>query len=74
MKLTDGLKKQLEQAKSKEEAKEIIEKARMLKDDELDAVSGGHMMWGRTCRICGGLLGNDPDIPDSLKCHCEKFC
>ena len=43
MKLIGELKKQVEETKSKEEAKEIIEKAGMqLTDEELDNVTGGH--------------------------------
>ena len=43
MKLIGNLKKQVEETKNKEEAKEVIEKAGMeLTDDELDQVAGGH--------------------------------
>ncbi len=42
MKLIGNLKKQVEETKNKEEAKEVIEKAGMeLTDDELDQVAGG---------------------------------
>ena len=42
MKLTGNLKKQVEQAKSKDEARDLIENAGMLLDDgELSAVAGG---------------------------------
>ncbi len=42
MKLIGNLKKQVEETTSKEEAKEVIEKAGMeLTDEELDKVSGG---------------------------------
>ena len=42
MKLVGNLKKQVEETKNKEEAKEVIEKAGMeLTDDELDQVAGG---------------------------------
>ncbi len=42
MKLIGNLKKQIEETKNKEEAKEVIEKAGMeLTDDELDYVVGG---------------------------------
>ena len=42
MKLTGDLKKKVEQTQTKEEAKEAIKKAGMLlKDDELEQVSGG---------------------------------
>ena len=42
MKLIGNLKKQVEETNSKEEAKEIIEKAGMqLTDEELDNVAGG---------------------------------
>ena len=42
MKLIGNLKKQVEETKNKEEAKEAIEKAGMeLTDEELDQVAGG---------------------------------
>ena len=42
MKLIGNLKNQVENAKSKEEAKDLIERAGIsLTDDELDMVSGG---------------------------------
>ena len=42
MKLTGNLKKQVEQATSKEEARSLIEQAGMeLTDDELEMVAGG---------------------------------
>ena len=42
MKLIGELKKQVEETKNKEEAKEVIEKAGMeLTDEELDQVTGG---------------------------------
>ncbi len=42
MKLIGDLKKQVENTKNKEEAKEVIEKAGMeLSDEELDQVTGG---------------------------------
>ena len=45
MKLIGNLKKQVEETKNKEEAKEVIEKAGMkLTDEELDQVTGG---WGK---------------------------
>ncbi len=48
MELTGDLKKQVEQAESKEEKKRIIEKAGiLLTDEEVDDVSGGH---GRNVR------------------------
>ncbi len=43
MKLIGNLKKQVEETKNKEEAKEVIEKAGMeLTDEELDQVAGGN--------------------------------
>ncbi len=44
MKLIGNLKKQVEETKNKEEAKEVIEKAGMeLTDEELDLVTGGEI-------------------------------
>ena len=57
MKLVGNLKKQVEETTSKEEAKEVIEKAGMeLTDEELDNVSGG----------C-----NNDDDDDNTKCSCN---
>ena len=42
-------------------------------DEDLEKVSGGQMMWGRTCKICGGIIGNDPQIPDGLRCTCDPL-
>ena len=44
MKLTDEMKEQLKNAETKEQAKDMLEKAGIeLSDDELDDVSGGLM-------------------------------
>ena len=57
MKLVGELKKQVEETKNKEEAKELIENAGMLlTDDELDNVAGG-----------GGKPGECDCSPN--KCH-----
>ena len=45
----------------------------ILNDSELEQVSGGNMMWGRRCKICGGVINNDPDTPDDLRCHCNEY-
>ena len=51
MKLIGNLKKQVEETKNKEEAKEVIEKAGMeLTDEELDKVAGGFTGQARTCQ------------------------
>ena len=72
MKLWGNLKKEVDNIDTKEGKKEAIKKAGMvLSDSELKQVSGGHMMWAKTCKICGGIIGNDPDIPDGLRCHCN---
>ena len=45
MKLVGELKKQVEETNNKKEAKELIEKAGMqLTDDELDNITGGHVV------------------------------
>ena len=45
MKLVGDLKKQVEETKNKEEAKELIEKAGMqLTDDKLDNITGGGVL------------------------------
>ncbi len=57
MKLTGNLKKKVEAAESRDEAKRAIESAGMLlTDDELDAVNGGdgatHQMMTAWCPLC----------------------
>ena len=49
-----------------------LEGKKKLDNDDLKKISGGHMMWAKTCKICGGIIGNDPDIPDGLRCHCNE--
>ena len=69
MKLIGNLKKQVEETKNKEEAKEVIEKAGMeLTDDELDLVAGGGptgFFWEKYyCNKChknSGIKGADCD-------------
>ena len=56
MKLIGNLKKQVEETKNKEEAKEVIEKAGMeLTDEELDQVAGGEirLFINPKCDLCG---------------------
>ena len=68
MKLIGNLKKQVEETKNKEEAKEVIEKAGMeLTDEELDQVAGGLAGSGRIyyCDQCHKNSG-----PEGEKCSC----
>ena len=58
MKLIGNLKKKVENAQTKEEARDAIKKAGMLLDDELEAVSGG-----------GGFIPNSFADYDSI---CQK--
>ena len=44
-----------------------------LTTEELDQVSGGATSFGKCCRRCGGIITNDPLMPDELKCHCRKI-
>ena len=54
MKLIGDLKKQVEQAKNKEEAKDIIKNAGMLlTDSELDEITDASFFWGVTPRTYG---------------------
>ena len=63
MKLIGNLKKQVEETKNKEEAKEVIEKAGMkLTDEELDQVTGGARIGegnisriNHNCGLTGGV-------------------
>lgn len=78
MKLVGELKKQVEETKNKEEAKEVIEKAGMeLTDDELDNVTGGIIIFSGTSggRIRDCNCGN-PEIGwnASNGCHTCKNC
>ena len=58
MKLVGNLKKQVEETKSKEEAKELIEKAGMqLTEDELDNVTGGGIVAFGACGEGGSGKG-----------------
>ena len=59
--------------KSMDKNNEVMKENSMqeLNPDELDKVSGGNFLFARTCRICGGIIG-DPSVPDGLKCHCEE--
>ena len=78
MKLVGNLKKQVEETNSKEEAKDVIEKAGMeLTDDELNNVTGGYFFSGtsggriRFCE-CGNpeIGGNDVSTGDSTCKNC----
>ncbi len=66
MELTGKLKEEMAQAKSKDEAKEIMEKAGMkLTDDELDSVAGG---WGDFFVLPQSRkFSSDFDTPDYLR-------
>ena len=48
------------------------EDRKALTDNELEQASGGYMLWGRTCKICGGVINNDPNTPDDIRCHCNE--
>ena len=70
MKLIGNLKKQVEETKNKEEAKEVIEKAGMeLTDDELDQVAGGGRLYSWEgiyyCNQCRKNSG-----PEGAVCDC----
>lgn len=69
MKLIGDLKKKVDEAKTKEEAKELIANAGMeLTEEEMDAVSGGLMpspsFGGPRCLKCGHPHGHYPSCPD----------
>ena len=65
MKLIGNLKKQVEETKNKEEAKEVIEKAGMeLTDEELDQVAGGRLSITGHCNCCMYL-----DTDQCLRCQ-----
>ena len=76
MKLIGDLKKKVDEANTKEEAKELIANAGMeLTEEEMDAVSGGSLGNGidSTCRCpkCGHPFGGHypscPDHPNNKK-------
>ena len=43
-----------------------------LTNEDLEKVVGGYMMWGKQCKICGGVINNDPDTPYGIRCHCNE--
>ena len=43
-----------------------------INEEEMKKISGGYMLWGRTCKICGGVINNDPNTPDDIRCHCNE--
>ena len=43
-----------------------------INQEEMKKISGGHMLWGRTCKICGGVINNDPNTPYDIRCHCNE--
>ena len=78
MKLIGDLKKKVDEANTKEEAKELIANAGMeLTEEEMDAVSGGATCFGASrCPKCGHpCIGNPsqshypscPDHPNNKK-------
>ncbi len=77
MELIGKLKDEMAQAKSKDEAKEIMENAGMkLNDDELDSVAGGFGIckprkaeW-TSPRICGQALGKGNKVIESPNTSC----
>ena len=74
MKLIGNLKKQVEETKNKEEAKEVIEKAGMeLTDEELDQVAGGgprSISWGEIYYCCKCYENSGPE---GEKCSCGGY-
>ena len=74
MKLVGNLKKQVEDTTTKEEAKEVIEKAGMeLTDEELDKVAGG--IGGYNYNFCEHSPTNTHDwiLNENHKLEC-KYC
>ena len=43
-----------------------------INEEEMKKISGGYMLWGRTCKICGGVINNDPNTPYDIRCHCNE--
>ena len=62
MKLIGDLKKKVDEANTKEEAKELIANAGMeLTEEEMDAVSGGaYQFIDKRCSKCGHLVSVNP--------------
>ena len=56
-----------ERGKINMENKKIVK----LNDEDLGKVDGGYMLWAKTCKVCGGVISNDPETPDNLRCHCN---
>ena len=73
MKPTDNAKNETRGINSEEVRKALTEQAGMkLTDGELETVSGGYMLWGKTCKSCGGVINNDPNTPYDIRCHCNE--
>ena len=40
-----------------------MEEKKKINEEEMKKISGGNMLWGRTCKICGGvIIENDKTI------------
>jgi bacteriocin-like protein len=33
-----------------------MEEKKKINEEEMKKISGGNMLWGRTCKICGGVI------------------
>jgi bacteriocin-like protein len=49
-----------------------MEEKKKINEEEMKKISGGYMLWGRTCKICGGVINNDPNTPYDIRCHCNE--
>ena len=49
-----------------------MEEKKKINEEEMKKISGGNMLWGRTCKICGGVINNDPNTPYDIRCHCNE--
>ena len=49
-----------------------MEEKKKINEEEMKKISGGNMLWGRTCKICGGVINNDPNTPYDIRCHCKN--
>lgn len=74
MKLTGNLRKKVEAAATKDEAREAIRSAGMILDDaELDQVTGGLIQFGFAIEGCVAIDGKDSVERFCVRCNAMKM-
>ena len=57
---------------NRNEKKQEPELGQELDSEKLEKVNGGYMLRGRLCKVCGGVINNDPITPYDIRCHCNE--